>query len=141
MVGRMRCKRNLRLLFALVLLVAFLLANIVPTRIADPAAFAGTLKRIVPANAPLDADGLVELVGTQEITCRDWPTAISVTHPNPFDNIGSLLMGRPMPTHTTLIDWRGIGINTLTALLAIVCYLVLPKSIASLRRGRRKMPD
>ena len=39
------------------------LANIVPTRIADPAAFAGTLKRIVPANAPVDADGLVELVG------------------------------------------------------------------------------
>ena len=137
----MQFKFNLRLLFALVLLVAFLLANIVPTRIADPAAFAGTLKRIVPANAPVDADGLVELVGPQEMTCRGWPAAISVTHPNPFDSIGAVFIGRPVQTHTTLIDWRGIVINTLTALLAIVCYLVLPKSIASLRRGRRKMPD
>ena len=49
MVRRMQFKFNLRLLFTLVLLVAFLLANTVPTRIADPAAFAGTLKRIVPA--------------------------------------------------------------------------------------------
>ena len=89
----------------------------------------------------MDADGLVELVGPQEMTCRGWPAAISVTHPNPFDNIGASLMGRPVPTHTTLIDWRGIVINTLTALLAIVCYLVLPKSIASLRRDRRKMSD
>ena len=140
MVRRIEFKFNLRLLFALVLLVAFLLANTVPKRIADPAVFAGTLKRIVPANAPADADDLVELVGPQEMTCRGWPAAISVTHSITFD-LEAELLGRPLPTHRTLIDWRGIVINTLTALLAIVCYLVLPKSIASLRRDRRTMSD
>jgi hypothetical protein len=139
--GEMRFSNQFQisLLLTFCLALALLAANFVPSHHREFEVGSATLNRGGRSWLPLDSDepfAFSDKSFFTDVTTKGWPVTAYLTDSLEFRGIADELSGKPGPSFKSYVNVRGVVINIVVAVMALItCYLI-PIAISSTSRNR-----